>query len=250
MHLRPLLAISAIVIFISCSSSSSNNNAATGTADNEKFSEKKIMGTYSGDFEKGIIRIVINYASNGHLSGYNIHKGKRRNLNGSLNQVEGAVSMLLKEPGDDPFDGIFNLSLDTAKGTVFGTWTAFDSSKLGSKRIALKRIPDEDSKEAKLHYDVWASSFNLDSTLTFSEDGTCLFEFYPQPQDSLSQLISIRGNYTKVKDVYTVEWEKNPYTSGQIMKLEIVSRKYISGGEEYEEQTLKGGGWTFIRYED
>src|ERR1700755_3101560 len=45
----------------------------------------KAMGTYTGSLDnKDLITLVINYISGKTVSGYDIHKGLRRNVNGEL----------------------------------------------------------------------------------------------------------------------------------------------------------------------
>jgi len=73
-----------------------------------------MYGTYSGLYSKGLITLAINYISGSTASGYNLHKGLRRNINGPVELKGGQLNFVLKEPGGNPYDGTFYLSLDTA----------------------------------------------------------------------------------------------------------------------------------------
>src|SRR5438874_1043535 len=65
----------------------------------------KFEGTYSGSFGDGFITINLNYVSGKNVSGYNLHKGTRRNINGFLQPADNGFKFILKEPGDNLYDG-------------------------------------------------------------------------------------------------------------------------------------------------
>jgi len=244
MSLKQFL-LAGIVICFGCKQPSNQPGASaapplvTSTALTEK-----LIGSFSGSFDKGLIRIVINYASGNRVSGFDIHKGRRRNLNGTLHEEGNAVNLFLKEPGDDPFDGSFSLSFDTATGRMKGLWTPADSGRLKAKKLDLAKMTAAELAGGNEGYDMWTGLSGGDTILTFKPDGSCGLEFYQDPNDSLSQLIEVRGNYTKLKGVYTVEWEKNTYTPAQLMKLKVESRK-PSPDDDYVQEYLKGNGWIF-----
>ena len=244
MSLKPLLLTSITFLFLGCKQPANQSGASLELQTLQPPSTEKLTGTYSGSFDKGLIRIVINYASGNRLSGYNIHKGHRRNLNGTVSVDGNGVKVLLKEPGDDPFDGSFSLLFDTAALKMKGIWTPADSNKLTTKKLDLVKMTDADLAKDNQGYDIWTGVSGADTILTFKPDGSCGLEFYQDPNDSLSQLIEVRGNYTKSNGVYTVEWEKNSYTPAQMMKLKVESKK-VSSDDDYVQEFLKGNGWMF-----
>lgn len=202
---------------------------------------QKTMGIYSGNFNKGLITLVINYISGRTVSGYNIHKGLRRNINGQVSQDGGQLNFVLKEPGDNPFDGTFYFSLDTTSLKIKGKWVPIDSVKITTKKLALSR------READPDAFTWTSAGGGDTTLTFLDNGACEYSFYERPQDSTSQLITVRGNYDKKADTFKIEWPKNIHTPAQTMKLVEEHRKMkTEEGEEYERVLLRGQGWEFV----
>ena len=80
----------------------------------------RIMGTYNGHFKQGMVTLVINYLSDSVVSGYDLQKEERRNVNGAVQQKGGRLEFTLKEPGNQPLDGTFYLSMDTTSRAVTG----------------------------------------------------------------------------------------------------------------------------------
>src|SRR5271170_123945 len=101
-------------------------------------------GTWMGHYSKGLLTLAINYVSGDIVSGYDIHKGLRRNLNGSVEQKDGRLEFVLKEPGGNPYDGTFYLSLDTATDKMSGKWVPTDAAmaKAGPLDLERKYIQD------------------------------------------------------------------------------------------------------------
>ena len=65
-------------------------------------SPAKVKGTYTGDFKGSPISITLNYVSDNHASGYNIHKGLTRNVSGSIEAASSGLHLLLSEPATIP----------------------------------------------------------------------------------------------------------------------------------------------------
>jgi hypothetical protein len=225
-----------------CHSSQGENTAAAGIRSEEA---QKYIGTYSGTFNKSIITLVINYISGKTVSGYNVHKGLRRNINGEVTRNGSLLNFVLKEPGDNPFDGIFTFTLDTADLAIRGTWTPLDSTKTKSKTLTLSRRQDA----GQVDNDTWVAGGAAagDSVLTFNNDGTCEFGLYERPQDSTSQLITIRGNYEQKADTFRIEWEKNTHMPAQSMRLVIYHPKENPADSGmYQPLKLRGHGLEFF----
>jgi len=203
------------------------------------------MGTYSGSFNKGIITLVLNYISGKTVSGYDIHKGLRRNVNGEVSRDGGKLSFVLKEPGDNPYDGVFYFSLDTASLKINGKWVPMDSSKLSTKKLALSRKKVDKSMEDYGY--LWTSFGKGDTSLEFHQDGSCDLSFYQLPEDSTSQLIDIQGSYIINKDTFRIEWQKNDYFPSTLMKL-VRSKEKMNEGEEGF-PVLGGNGLKFTPFE-
>src|SRR5690349_17627130 len=78
---------------------------------------EKIKGIYSGSFKGSPISLVLNFVSHRHASGYNVHKGLTRNLSGTVEFRSGRLHLSLAEPGNNIYDGQFDLEIDTARWT-------------------------------------------------------------------------------------------------------------------------------------
>ncbi len=245
-----------LVGFISCKTKNSETNSKTlsDSITNEKifitsYAVNKFEGVYSGNFDQGLITIDLNYVNGKNVSGYNLHKGVRRNINGTLVPDVHGFKFILKEPGDNPYDGIFELTIDTTKFLLTGIWTPLDVSKTKAKTLSLqKQSKRAFNYEEQLGIWVPAETYNADTTLDFSPEGTCEYKFYSKPGDSTSQIKSVRGNYVQVKDTVIIEWQKNSVTPSQKMKL-VLKKKKIKGETNYEEQLLVGSGWSFAKFE-
>jgi hypothetical protein len=160
-----------------------------------------------------MLGLVINYLSGNTVSGYDLHKGLRRNLLGQVELQGGVLNMTLKEPGGNPYDGTFFLSLDTATGKITGKWTPSDPTKAspGPLSLSKKNIPDLEDRFSSS----WMGSLG---DLNFFTDGTCMLEYYPS-KDSNAQLMTVRGNYVQNKDTFRIEWQRNERLSAPTVKL-------------------------------
>lgn len=199
-----------------------------------------VTGTYSGHYSKGLITLVINYISGGIASGYDIHKGLRRNLNGEVTQKGGQLSFVLKEPGGNPYDGTFFLNLDTASKKITGKWVPTDSTKAHSGRLDLARADEKDNDE---YADSWEGNLG---ELIFYNNGTCSLEYYPSKDDN-SQLITVHGSYEKNEDTIRIEWQRNSRTP--VLNMKLIQKPMIEGNDSVETvpPRLQGNGVKFAK---
>lgn len=229
---------------------------------------RKIQVAYTGKFNKGLVSLVINYISGNTVSGYDVHSGQRRNLNGEVTQQGNLLSFVLKEPGGNPTDGRFEFVLNPDSMKLVGQWIPFDTTKAAAHKFTLVR------GVVKHDYDeTWEGAMTADTLLTFKPDGTCIYAFYKpdttggraaaaQPVDSnakagdsasstapenpTSQLISVRGNYTRDGLTYKLEWEKNPYIPAHMTLVKQMQEMKSDDGTSYNYPvSLKGNGFTF-----
>jgi hypothetical protein len=198
---------------------------------------EKTMGIYTGQFSKGLITIVINYISGRTVSGYDIHKGLRRNINGQVTQQGDLLNFVLKEPGNHPFDGTFSFALDTVKWKIKGKWTPIDSAKMQVRQLALSRKTEAETEFTGS----WVTG--RDSTLMLNGDGTCSFELYERPADSTSQLIRVKGNYFISGKECRIEWEKNDRFSS----MKLILQPPVLGADSLQTSPpkLRGNGFEF-----
>lgn len=201
------------------------------------------LGYYSGHYSKGMLIVVINYISGHIASGYDLHKGLRRNLNGRVDQHGSSLEFELKEPGGNPTDGTFYLTLDSATEKIAGKWVPADSSTLHSGPVQLDRMedPGQDQDEG----DTWEGDLG---DLTFYDNGTCSLQYYPRPGTTdVAQMITIRGNYEHRGDTFLIEWQYNTHTP--VLKMRLVYTPLVEGTDSTQmvPPSLRGNGALFSK---
>jgi hypothetical protein len=202
---------------------------------------RRAMNAYTGHRGDGLITVVINYISAGMASGYDVQRGRRRNFNGGVTLEGAALHFDLEEAGDQP--GKFSLVLDTAGRKLEGR--ALQKGEW--QRLTATRPPDESYITTS---GTWVSAGAIDfrdSILTLRFDGLCYFRFYQRPWDSTSQMITIRGNYERLRgdgESYRVEWEENSYLKPADGLL-VVKKEMFNG---YRRSVLTGNGLRLTRY--
>jgi hypothetical protein len=198
-----------------------------------------VRGTYYGHYSKGLITLVINYISGGTASGYDIHKGLRRNLNGEVVQNGGQVSFVLKEPGGNPYDGTFFLSFDTATNKISGRWVPTDSTKAHSGAVSLA---GKDTTGANEYLGEFLGDLGR---LSFGEEGVCTLEYYPSKGDN-SQLITVKGSYEQKGDTLRIDWQRNDRTP--VLNMRLIRKAAVNGTDSTSgsPSRLVGDGVEFV----
>lgn len=202
---------------------------------------QNLKGTYVGDFKGSPIAITLNYVGNNHASGYNVHKGLKRNISGTIEATNNGLHLLLEEPGNNQYDGKFDITIDTTKWTGKGTWNPFKEGKEASFTLRKQVSPNEE--------DMYANTFmdSLQNYITLKPDGSCTYTYLTDTTNT-GQLVTIQGNYTKEKTAYTIFWQKNEvFPQKSVFKL-IETRP--NKEEDYVEKSLKGEGRLFTQMWD
>jgi hypothetical protein len=206
-----------------------------------------MLGSWSGKFKSGLLTLVINYVSGNIVSGYDLHKGIHRNVNGQIEEKDGQYALVLKEPGGNPFDGVFYLTMDKTAKQITGTWVPVDSSKIHSGTLTLTRgtEPENDTVERfnDLYYATWQGDLGA---ISFSKDNTCKLEYYPDSTatDPHPQLVTINGNYIRSSDTLLIDWQTNKRTPAQHMRLIMQPSRQINDST-YIDMNLHGNGVKF-----
>lgn len=164
----------------------------------------KITGTYTGDFNGSPITVTLRYMAGKRISGYNIHKGLRRNMSGSIFLEGDQLHIRMQEPGTNIFDGSFDLLLDTGSMQAKGKWQPLNNKELGITKFSL-------TKQSK---DEYGGMFLTDSTgaeLDMDGDGSCTFRYMVNDSTAAAQKLNVTGNYRFAKDSATVTffWQPN-----------------------------------------
>lgn len=240
------------MLMIFCASCHQHETATlTSAVTGEKGVSKQLtdnitVGTYSGHYSKGLLTLAINYISGNIASGYDIHKGLRRNLNGSVEQREGKLEFVLKEPGGNPYDGTFYLTLDTAADKITGKWEPTDAKMAKAGPLELERSTFE---HPEILGDDWEGDLG---TLNFHEQGVCTLEYYPGSdkavvQDPNAQIITVKGSYEVKGDTIRIDWQRNNRTPALIMRLVVVPSKEETDSTGPTPPSLKGKGVEFTK---
>lgn len=106
--------------------------------------ETSVTGTWCGMFEPSAnarifdkvsgdsipapsnkITLFIDQMEDGALFGYSVCAGNDRPFRGTYSEEGGKITATLKEPGDDKYDGVFELVILKEPLSVSGTWTPY-----------------------------------------------------------------------------------------------------------------------------
>jgi hypothetical protein len=226
-----------VMLFVSCHLHTTRD-APGGPGVSDSLAAR-IRGTYNGHFRQGMVTLVINYLSDSIASGYDLQKEERRNINGAVKQKGGQLEFTLKEPGNQPLDGTFYLSMDTTSRAVTGKWVPQDSTKVHTGWLDLKRW-DKDTSEENI-YGSWIDDLDV---LTFEDNGTCTLT-YSKPGAPDGPGITIWGDYEQKRDTLFIDWQPNKHLPAQQMRL--VKYPFIegSGDNPGSPPCLRGNGLRF-----
>ncbi len=214
-----------------------------------------ILGSYSGDFKKGLLTLVINYVQGNTISGYDLHRGLRRNLNGSIEEKDSGFVLVLKEPGGSSYDGTFYVSMDRSAQKISGNWIPIDSTKIRSGALVLERFGKSSGPSGDSDGDGYGDFYYADwrgdlGTLTFAQNSTCKLEY---EQDSTArgvndQIITINGNYIRKNDTILIDWQNNKRLPAQHMRLIRQPRVEISEDSIIEENLRGKNNVQFVKF--
>ncbi|MBK7957715.1 MAG: hypothetical protein IPK03_06100 [Bacteroidetes bacterium] len=89
----------------------------------ESFDNSNLIGEWTGALGTDQLALTIETINaDGSVTGFNIVKGNRRPLEGTVSKNGDDYSFELKEPGDDKWDGVFKFSITGS--TAKGSWTS------------------------------------------------------------------------------------------------------------------------------
>lgn len=159
---------------------------------------------YRGDFKGAPISVTLEYIAGKRVCGYNIHKGLRRNMSGTIMLDGGRLHLIMEEPGTNMYDGVFDMWLDTTTHQLEGKWKPLSGSKeVGATSFKLAR---NDHETEFVYY--------KDSTgagLTLEPDGSCEFTYTINDSTEAVQQLTVKGTFKHSADRKTVTcyWQPN-----------------------------------------
>lgn len=237
--MKPLMCCLFLVLsFIACHQRSAGATAATSSGISDSLASAA-TGIYAGHYSKGLLRLAINYISDSTVSGYDIHKGLRRNLNGRVEQHGTQLTFVLKEPGGNPYDGTFYLTFDSATNKINGKWMPANDKKASGGPVQLSRSAN--GYEERVMGGEWLGDLG---SLNFLPQGVCTLEYYPDQGDN-SQMITVNGSYEIKGDTIRIDWQRNNHTPVLNMKLLQRDRVESTDTTEGRPARLEGNGVRF-----
>lgn len=101
--------------------------------------EHPLYGYWVGAFGKNKINIALAQTENDSIFGHSVCAGNFRPIKGIIKQKEpGVYKMLMKEPGDNKYDGTFEFSVDVDKKELSGSWKPYKNT-VGAKTFTLQK---------------------------------------------------------------------------------------------------------------
>jgi hypothetical protein len=223
------IAFFGIALLVACKQASTpevktDSLINTGVNDlvlNTSFEVGQLKGLYNGIFDGTPISISINYVSGKNVSGYNVHKGLKRNMRGSLEPFGSQIKLVMDEPGNNKYDGHFELFIDTASFAGKGTWQPKNDSTLKTKDFSFTK-----NKEQGYNYIVSTWSDTLNRSIELKNDGSAIFSYYTGKGTPQEQLQNIGGNWQQKSDSIVVFWQPNTIFPGRRSSFIIMKEKY------------------------
>lgn len=244
MLLRIIFGIGCSVFFFSCKNKQEPAPSPLVKAISQKViqvSAEKILGNYTGQFNNSAISLTFRHMAGNNISGFNVLKGLKRNLTGSIEIDGGKLHLLVTEPGTNSTDGSFELWIDTNTWKGSGKWTPLEKGK--EVHFSFERRGDESSFPA--YFTIFEDS--LGNILEFDPKGTCTYKYFSD--STKKQLLSIRGNFEMRADsTLATYWQKNEiFPSGKCLFKARMEPLFPEN--DYWELNLKGEGRSFMRKE-
>ncbi|HWZ23130.1 MAG TPA: YARHG domain-containing protein [Cytophagaceae bacterium] len=102
--------------------------------------DNSLLGSWVGQFGQNKINIFIATAKDNSISGHSVCAGNFREIKGELqDKGNGIYSAVMKEPGDNKYDGQFQFTINQKDQTLQGEWTPFNTKATGSKKYSLSK---------------------------------------------------------------------------------------------------------------
>ena len=102
--------------------------------------DNSLLGCWVGSFGQNKINIFIASIKGSDISGHSVCAGNYREMNGEIKEKkEGVFDVVMKEPGDNKYDGKFQFTLDQNNKTLDGSWAPFNANATGSKKYSLRK---------------------------------------------------------------------------------------------------------------
>jgi hypothetical protein len=177
------------------------------------------------------ITLVISQLEDGKIKGYSVCAGNERPFTGSYEEENGKIKASMQEPGDNKYDGVFELVISKTDRTLTGKWTPFNKA-MGGRHYKLER--------RNFHYVAAIGHYPEASTrLLTSEDVNNMMK--EELRYMRNEIYARHGYSFKLKEIRQhfdqQEWYM-PVSSDVRTKLsttEVKNEKLIKNFEKYAE---------------
>lgn len=242
---RAILIITTLILIVSCGNkgkTKDSGNSDTTKTDSSvvttNYKTDSLLGEYIGGFGNSTIIVSVNYINGKNASGYDIIKGNRRNIKGTVENKGGYFEFNLSEPGGDPFDGDFKFKIDTATLMLEGNWIPFDSSKVSSKRYKLNKRRFNHDDNIQGYVGTW---YLNDLSVEFKNDKTGMARGrWWNEKSETTEEVEIPFSWFEEKNAVSIEWGKNNIFLSAKMKFKHEKNQY--------EDMLVSGDYIMYRY--
>lgn len=241
---KTILAATLFVAVASCggkvSGTKDDKNQDSTSRENGNTTEKMdvalLEGNYRGKIGDFTLLMSINYVSGKNISGYNIVRGNRRNIKGTVIQEGNVFKLEMKEPGNDKYDGTFTLTIDPKNNTGNGSWAPNDPKISSALNVTLeKKAPRENPSN---YLGEW---YGDGLTLDIREDGSvrlhgAWYRYNPEEEIANTTDVDIKGSWEeKENGKISLEWQKNPIfkTSKVTFYMDTTDMYAITDGREW-----------------
>ncbi|HEY8895378.1 MAG TPA: YARHG domain-containing protein [Niastella sp.] len=184
------------------------------------------------------ITLFISKLEDGNISGYSVCAGNERPFSGNYEDVNGKIKASLQEPGDNKFDGVFELQISKDDRTITGKWTPFNKALVG-RHYTLQR------KNFKYNPDYGRYPKTSTELLT-SEDVNNMYK--DELRYMRNEIYARHGYSFKLKDIRQ-EFDGQAWympistdVRKKLTNIEIKNEKLIRNFEKYAEESYDDYG--------
>lgn len=85
--------------------------------------------TYVGDFAGDPLELSLLDLDDSTVKGLSTHKGIVSEMSGKKSASDKGYTYVMKELGNNPYQGVFQFELDTSLHLIFGSWQTLDTVK-------------------------------------------------------------------------------------------------------------------------
>lgn len=184
------------------------------------------------------ITLFISQLEDGKIKGYSVCAGNERPFNGSYEERDGKIQALMQEPGDNKYDGVFELVISKQERTLTGKWTPFNKAQQ-ARHYTLER--------RNFKYDPNIGSWPQTSTrLLTSADVNELFK--DELRNMRNEIYARHGYSFRLKEVRQyfdrMSWYMPVSTDvrKKLSTIEVNNEKLIKNFEKYAEESYDDFG--------